>query len=80
MKYSLLVALREFGENVKTKGFWIGILLFPILIAAGFQVPRLLEKYAKPTRTSVSSTRAANSRRWWTPPSRPTSTSSAASR
>lgn len=51
MKYSLLVALREFSENVKTKGFWVGILLFPILIAAGFQVPRLLEKYAKPTRS-----------------------------
>lgn len=51
MKYSLLVALREFGENVKTKGFWIGILLFPLLLAGGFQVPRLLEKYAKPTRS-----------------------------
>jgi ABC-2 type transport system permease protein len=51
VKYSLLVALREFGENVKTKGFWIGILLFPLLLAGGFQVPRLLEKYAKPTRS-----------------------------
>ena len=50
MKYSFLVALREYAENVKTRGFWIGILLFPILLAAGFQVPRLLEKYAKPTR------------------------------
>jgi ABC-2 type transport system permease protein len=51
VKYSLLVALREYVENVKTKGFWIGILLFPILIAASFQVPRLLEKFAKPTRS-----------------------------
>jgi len=50
VKYSILVAMREYLENVKTKGFWIGILLFPILIAASFQVPRLLEKYAKPTR------------------------------
>ena len=50
MKYPLLVAMREYAENVKTRGFWIGILLFPILLAAGFQVPRLLEKYAKPTR------------------------------
>lgn len=51
MKYSLLVALREYAENVRTKGFWVGILLFPVLIAASFQVPRLLEKYAKPTRS-----------------------------
>lgn len=50
MRYALLVALREFAEHTKTKGFWIGILLFPVLLAAGFQVPRLLEKYAKPTR------------------------------
>ncbi len=51
MKYSLLVALREYAENVKTRGFWVGILLFPLLLAASFQVPRLLEKYAKPTRS-----------------------------
>jgi len=50
VKYSILVALREYLENVKTKGFWIGILLFPVLLVASFQVPRLLEKYAKPTR------------------------------
>ena len=50
MKYPLLVALREYLENVKTKGFWIGILLFPVLLIASIQVPRLLEKYAKPTR------------------------------
>jgi ABC-2 type transport system permease protein len=50
VKYSLLVALREYAENVKTKGFWVGILIFPLLLAGGFQVPRLLDKYAKPTR------------------------------
>ena len=53
MRYAFLVALREFAEHTKTKGFWIGILLFPVLLAAGFQVPRLLEKYAKPTRNFV---------------------------
>lgn len=50
MKYSFLVALREYLENVKTKGFWIGILLFPVLLVASIAVPRLLDKYAKPTR------------------------------
>src|SRR5262249_29861886 len=32
MRYAFLVAWREFAENVKTKGFWIGILIFPLLI------------------------------------------------
>jgi len=50
VNYSTLVALREYAENVKTKGFWIGILLFPVLLAGGFQVPHLLDKYARPTR------------------------------
>ena len=53
MKYSLLVAMREFAEHVKTKGFWIGILMLPILLIAGLEVPRLLDKYAKPTRYFV---------------------------
>ena len=34
MRYAFLVALREFAENVKTKGFWIGIAIFPLLILA----------------------------------------------
>jgi ABC-2 type transport system permease protein len=32
MKYALLIALREFSENAKTKGFWLGLLMFPALI------------------------------------------------
>jgi ABC-2 type transport system permease protein len=44
MKYSLLVAIREYLENAKTKGFWIGIMLFPVMIFIGIQVPRYLEK------------------------------------
>src|SRR5262245_42189889 len=43
MKYILLVALREFAENAKTKGFWIGILLVPVMIYAGIKIPALLE-------------------------------------
>lgn len=39
-----LVAQREYMENVKTKTFWIGILVFPILIVAMMVVPVLLER------------------------------------
>ena len=49
MKYALLVAAREFGEHVKTKGFWIGILLFPLLAIASVKVPQLLDR-TKATR------------------------------
>jgi len=48
----MLVALREFLENVKTKGFWIGIFLFPIILMIAFTVPEMLEK-ATPTRYFV---------------------------
>jgi ABC-2 type transport system permease protein len=42
MKYALLIALREFGENAKTKGFWIGLLVFPVLIGLSIGVSALL--------------------------------------
>jgi ABC-2 type transport system permease protein len=50
LKYAWLVALREYGENARTKGFWIGILMFPIFLAIGIKVPRFLEEKARPTR------------------------------
>jgi len=53
MRYVLLIAWREFAETVKTRGFWIGILLFPALIVLGVQVPRLIEKKGIPTRQFV---------------------------
>ena len=34
MRMILLIAVREYAENVKTKGFWAGILLFPIILFA----------------------------------------------
>lgn len=52
MRYVWLVALREFAENAKTKGFWIGILLVPVMIYAGMRVPALLEEKV-PTRFFV---------------------------
>jgi len=52
MKYAILVALREFAENAKTKGFWIGILIFPILIYVSTSASTFLEK-TKPVRNFV---------------------------
>lgn len=34
MKMIGLIAIREYMENVKTKGFWIGILIFPVIFIA----------------------------------------------
>ncbi len=45
-----LVAQREYVENIRTKAFWIGILVFPILISAMMVVPMLLER-AKSARS-----------------------------
>jgi len=36
MRIIWLIAMREYVENVKTKGFWIGVLLVPIVFAAIF--------------------------------------------
>lgn len=44
MRRIFLVAQREFLENIKTKGFWIGILIFPVLLTAMIAVPQLLER------------------------------------
>ncbi len=52
MRTVYLVAMREFLENAATKGFWIGILLFPLMILASLYATRFLEK-ATPTRQFV---------------------------
>ena len=52
MRYAFLVAWREYVENVKTKGFWIGICIFPLLIYASISASSWLEK-AKPVRNFV---------------------------
>lgn len=53
MKYPFLVAAREYAENARTKGFWIGLFLLPVLLAAGIKVPLLLESRGVPTRYFV---------------------------
>ncbi|MCA8942261.1 MAG: ABC transporter permease [Planctomycetes bacterium] len=44
MNKTLLVAQREFAENMRTKTFWLGILSFPILIAIAIFVGKLFEQ------------------------------------
>lgn len=50
MKYSFLIALREYAEHVKTRGFLIGLLLFPVMLYVGIRVPKLIERFTTPTR------------------------------
>ncbi|MBU2099011.1 MAG: hypothetical protein KKD00_09625, partial [Gammaproteobacteria bacterium] len=49
MRVTLLIASREYFENVKTKGFWIGVLLVPIVFFIIFHVSSRLAT-ATPTR------------------------------
>ncbi len=41
---TLIVAGREYTENLRTKAFWIGILFFPIILIGSIAVPRLLDR------------------------------------
>jgi ABC-2 type transport system permease protein len=52
MRYTILIALREFQENAKTKGFWIGIFMFPLILLIGIGVSTKLAK-AEPARYFV---------------------------
>jgi ABC-2 type transport system permease protein len=50
MRNALLIAIREFLDNTKTRGFWFGILLVPLLWLLASQVPILLARKGTPTR------------------------------
>jgi ABC-2 type transport system permease protein len=52
MRYVLLIALREFAENAKTKGFWIGIFTLPLIMAIMIGVSTRLSK-SEPARYFV---------------------------
>lgn len=41
---SMLVAQREWFENVRTKAFWISLLLMPVILVAAIVVPVIIEK------------------------------------
>lgn len=49
MRMIRLIAWREYMENVKTKGFWVGILIFPLIFTAMFFLQTTLSN-ANPTR------------------------------
>lgn len=50
---TLLVAQREYLENVRTKTFWIGILIVPLLIGAMVGASALLQKLKQTQRYTV---------------------------
>lgn len=49
MKMIRLIAWREYMENVRTKGFWVGILLFPVMLIGIVFLQTALSR-ATPTR------------------------------
>lgn len=53
MKYIYLIAWREYAENAKTRGFWIGLLIVPLIIFGSMQIPIWLQKKGTPTRYYV---------------------------
>ena len=50
---TLLVAQREYVENIRTKTFWIGIFIVPVLIGAAMGVGVLLQKFKEVQRYTV---------------------------
>lgn len=50
MRNAMMVAAREYAENARTKGFWIGILMVPVLLVGAVFAIRWLESDATPTR------------------------------
>jgi ABC-2 type transport system permease protein len=52
MRVTLLIANREYLENVKTKGFWLGVLLVPVIFFGIFYLSSRLAT-ATPTRYFV---------------------------
>lgn len=52
MSRTLLIARREYVAYAKTIGFWMSLLIVPVMAAAGFMLPGLLDR-ASPERTVV---------------------------
>lgn len=53
MKRSFLVAIREFLENVRTKGFWIGIAMLPIMLVMVGIIPMIVDSTREAKRFTV---------------------------
>ncbi len=50
---ALLVASREYLENVRTRGFWISILMMPIILVVVSTAPMLLSDAESKARFAV---------------------------
>jgi ABC-2 type transport system permease protein len=53
MRRPWLIAQREFLENVRTKSFWIGIFVLPLILTLSVVLPAVLEKTRKPRPFAV---------------------------
>jgi ABC-2 type transport system permease protein len=53
MKYAGLVARREYLETIKTRGFWVGVFMFPLILFLMMSVPVWLAQKATPVRYYV---------------------------
>lgn len=53
MSRAFLVAVREFMENIRTKGFWIGIMMLPLMLVMIATVPLLVESTREAKRFTV---------------------------
>ena len=42
VRHALLIATREYLENVRTRGFWLSLLLLPLILAVLSIVPIML--------------------------------------
>ena len=42
VRHALLIAAREYLENVRTRGFWLSLLLLPVVLAVLSIVPIML--------------------------------------
>ena len=50
MNFAFLVAWREYAENAKTRGFWISLFMFPVIIFVSVNVSILLQTKGTPIR------------------------------
>lgn len=50
MRFALLIALHEYVENAKTKGFWIGMFMLPLIIFVSIEGMGLLQNKSTPVR------------------------------
>jgi ABC-2 type transport system permease protein len=60
MKNIFIIASREYADNARTKGFWINLLMFPVILWGSIKVPQLLEEKAIPTRNYILIDQGAN--------------------